>query len=193
MVVVDEAILSLTGYSMANPVSLFYSQRPADVRDYHIRAQMQLADPVDLVPMAQSMEVEEAEEDGGFGSGAMPSPAPEESAKPAASRGRASKKKAKRKGGKSGSSGPAPVIAVRSNFNPLASFAPAVQTDSQGRARITVEMPDNLTRYRVMAVAVHEGTHFGHGESAVTARLPLMVRPSAPRFLNFGDSLITQS
>ncbi|HEV8485490.1 MAG TPA: DUF6049 family protein, partial [Blastocatellia bacterium] len=48
-------------------------------------------------------------------------------------------------------------------------------------------LPDNLTRYRVMAVAVAGGKQFGGGESAITARLPLMVRPSAPRFLNFGD------
>ena len=31
------------------------------------------------------------------------------------------------------------------------------------------------------------GKQFGKGESAITARLPLMVRPSPPRFLNFGD------
>ncbi len=48
-------------------------------------------------------------------------------------------------------------------------------------------LPDNLTRYRVMVVAVAGGKQFGKGESAITARLPLMVRPSAPRFLNFGD------
>jgi uncharacterized protein YfaS (alpha-2-macroglobulin family) len=30
--------------------------------------------------------------------------------------------------------------------------------------------------------------NFGKGESAITARLPLMVRPSPPRFLNFGDT-----
>ena len=30
---------------------------------------------------------------------------------------------------------------------------------------------------------------FGQGESNLTARLPLMVRPSAPRFLNFGDKV----
>src|SRR5690606_5524545 len=28
---------------------------------------------------------------------------------------------------------------------------------------------------------------FGSAETNITARLPLMVRPSAPRFLNFGD------
>src|SRR6185436_20403946 len=36
-------------------------------------------------------------------------------------------------------------------------------------------------------VAVAAGKYFGSGEANVTARLPLMVRPSAPRFLNFGD------
>ncbi|MBK9603343.1 MAG: hypothetical protein IPO36_16110 [Anaerolineales bacterium] len=47
-----------------------------------------------------------------------------------------------------------------------------------------IQLPDNLTRYRVMVVAVDEGgSQFGMGESNLTARLPLMVRPSAPRFL----------
>ncbi|HEY6400193.1 MAG TPA: alpha-2-macroglobulin family protein, partial [Blastocatellia bacterium] len=50
-----------------------------------------------------------------------------------------------------------------------------------------IKLPDNLTRYRVMAVAVAGEKQFGAGESAITARLPIMARPSAPRFLNFGD------
>jgi uncharacterized protein YfaS (alpha-2-macroglobulin family) len=40
-----------------------------------------------------------------------------------------------------------------------------------------------------MAVAVDDDKSFGSAESNLVARLPLMVRPSAPRFLNFGDSL----
>ena len=67
-------------------------------------------------------------------------------------------------------------------------FAPEVRTDENGQASIAVTLPDNLTRYRVMVVAVAGGKFFGTGESSLTARLPLMVRPSAPRFLNFGDS-----
>ncbi|HEX5724895.1 MAG TPA: alpha-2-macroglobulin family protein, partial [Longimicrobiaceae bacterium] len=81
----------------------------------------------------------------------------------------------------------APPITLRSDFNPLAVFVPDLRTDAAGRARIPFTLPGNLTRYRVMAVAVHRGTHYGLGESAITARQPLMVRPSAPRFLNFGD------
>ena len=68
------------------------------------------------------------------------------------------------------------------------SSRPACATDANGRAQVPVKLPDNLTRYRVMAVAVAGATSsFGSGESTLTARLPLMVRPSAPRFLNFGD------
>jgi len=83
--------------------------------------------------------------------------------------------------------GDAPPITVRTDFNPLAVFAPGVRTDAAGRARVPFTLPGNLTRYRVMAVAVEGGTRYGMGESAITARQPLMVRPSAPRFLNFGD------
>src|SRR6185295_5623209 len=78
-------------------------------------------------------------------------------------------------------------IRLRENFNALAVFAPSVRTDVNGRARVQVKLPDNLTRYRVMAVAVAGGTQFGLDESTIVARLPLMARPSAPRFLNFGD------
>src|SRR5262249_43069526 len=62
-----------------------------------------------------------------------------------------------------------------------------VSTDGEGRARVPVKVPDNLTRYRVMAVAVAGGRQFGAGESTLVARLPIMVRASPPRFLNFGD------
>jgi uncharacterized protein YfaS (alpha-2-macroglobulin family) len=63
-----------------------------------------------------------------------------------------------------------------------------VHTDANGRATVELTLPDNLTRYRVVAIAVAGERQFGKGESAVTARLPLMVRPSPPRFLNFGDT-----
>ena len=81
---------------------------------------------------------------------------------------------------------PAP-IAIRTNFDPLALFAPTVRTDANGRATVPFRLPSNLTRYRVTAVAVESGKRYGVGESGITARQPLMVRPSAPRFLNWGD------
>src|SRR5258705_7724908 len=81
-----------------------------------------------------------------------------------------------------------PAVAVRTNFNPLAAFSPTVKTNGDGRATVDIKMPDNLTRYRIVAVSVAGDRQFGKGENSLTARLPLMVRPSPPRFLNFGDT-----
>ena len=64
---------------------------------------------------------------------------------------RGGKDKAKEGGWQPGE--PEPAIAIRSNFNPLAAFAPSVKTDGQGRATVSVKMPDNLTRYRIVAIA----------------------------------------
>src|SRR5205085_12229241 len=61
------------------------------------------------------------------------------------------------------------AIRMRENFNALAVFAPSVPTDAQGRAEVRVKVPDNLTRYRVMAVSVAGGRQFGSGETVITA------------------------
>ena len=34
-----------------------------------------------------------------------------------------------------------------------APLAPSVPTDAQGRAEVKVKVPDNLTRYRIVAIA----------------------------------------
>ncbi|MFZ2097063.1 MAG: alpha-2-macroglobulin family protein, partial [Anaerolineales bacterium] len=166
VVVVDEAILALTNYQMVDPMSIFYTERASGVSSVYGRSSILLANPQILAA------------DGLGGRGAVvptqvvmmeaalvPSPGEYKS-----------------------EGSPQTSIAVRSDFNPLATFAPSVRTGSNGEARVSIKLPDNLTRYRVMVVAVDEtGRQFGLGESNITARLPLMVRPSAPRFLNFGD------
>jgi hypothetical protein len=178
VVVVDEAILSLTGYRIGDPLSTFYTHRSEDTEDYHSRKDVLLANAEDLIG-----KVPPGGAAGGVADGrgvaemaAAPPPAPA-MAQPKA-------RMAMKNGG---AAEPAEPIRVRADFNALATFAPALPTDSAGRARVHVKVPDNLTRYRVMAVAVAGGKQFGGVEATITARLPLMVRPSAPRFLNFGD------
>jgi uncharacterized protein YfaS (alpha-2-macroglobulin family) len=83
----------------------------------------------------------------------------------------------------------APSIRLRTDFSALAVFEASARTDANGRARVPVKVPDNLTRYRVIALAAAGAKQFGKGESTITVGLPLMARPSAPRFLNFGDRL----
>ncbi len=181
VVVVDEAILGLTGYRLSDPLYTFYTQRGADTTAYHLRDKILLASPADLVSQLQQ------QSGGGLaraaGAAEMMMAAPAGAPPP-------SPKMVRKSAGvlnPEPDSGDTP-IKVRQDFNPLATFSPTVKTDADGHATVQVKVPDNLTRYRVMAVAVAGGKQFGMGESNVTARLPLMVRPSAPRFLNFGDS-----
>jgi uncharacterized protein YfaS (alpha-2-macroglobulin family) len=172
VVVVDEAILSLTNYRLTDPLSIFYADRPADLSSQYGRASIVLTDPQALLDTAMGgmMERGIAEEELAV---EAPMPAMEPQADSAE--------------GMAKSTSAAAPIRVRTDFNPLAVFAPSVRTNAQGEASVEVKLPDNLTRYRVMVVAVDEGNQFGIGEANLVARLPLMVRPSAPRFLNFGD------
>ncbi len=78
-------------------------------------------------------------------------------------------------------------FAVRKNFDPLAIFKADQLTGGDGLTTVKVKLPDNLTRYRILSVAVEGENRMGSGDQVLTARLPLMVRPSLPRFLNFGD------
>jgi alpha-2-macroglobulin len=183
VVVVDEAILALTNYELADPIAVFFTQRPSEVLSVYSRASIILADPQAFVNGAPQPQ---ATLTANFGAGEMEEraaagmEAPAEPAAPEADMAKAS----------DGSGIDTTPITVRSNFNPLAVFAPEVRTDANGEASIRVKLPDNLTRYRIMVVAVDDGgNQFGSAEANLTARLPLMVRPSAPRFLNFGDSL----
>jgi uncharacterized protein YfaS (alpha-2-macroglobulin family) len=169
VVVVDESVLALTDYKLSDPLAIFYSDREASATDFHSRAHLQM--PVGGIGFGGGQA-------GGGGGGTM-----ETAMVAVTDRGR----QVARRYREAEESVDTAKITLRQNFNALAVFAPSVRTDVNGRAQVRVKLPDNLTRYRVMAVAVADGTQFGSGESAITARLPLMARPSAPRFLNFGD------
>lgn len=179
VVVVDEAILALTNYQLTDPLSVFYQTRPAGFSSFYSRVSIVLVDPRSLLEDVQQGEDWNAAQPTMMAEGALEMEAVEEAplSKSADEAGR----------GAAEAAGEEP-IQVRMDFNPLATFAPEVRTDARGEADIRIRVPDNLTRYRVMVVAVDQGgKQFGSAEANLTARLPLMVRPSAPRFLNFGD------
>ncbi|MFW2390610.1 MAG: alpha-2-macroglobulin family protein [Polyangiales bacterium] len=181
VIVVDESVLALSDYQTPNPIAAMYHERSADVTEHHNRAFVKLAKP-DRDQFAQA-DLEEGRVGGARGMAAdmAMEAVPASASMPEKSR------SVRRKRGDDGGAAAGPTIDVRTNFNALAVFAPAVRTGKDGSATVEVKLPDNLTRYRVMVAAVDHGRQFGHGESSITARLPLMVRPAAPRFLNFGD------
>jgi len=233
LVVVDEAVLSLSGHSLQNPVGKFYPERGAFVGLHTTRNSVWLMpfkaeEVIDPIPEPDSSDDDsDAEEDGLMmkAEGMMAQFAAPRSAK------RSLRKKMKKSlsGGMMRSrqarayvSAPsafgAPMsmvadkameagvtmdmdvdmdegelgldnddaIEVRKNFNALACFEPQLVTDEEGEASFKLKLPDSLTSYRVWAMAATD-TLYGLGDSSLTVSLPLMVRPSPPRFMNFGD------
>ena len=192
--VVDESVLALTGHSFRNPLSSFFPGRRHTFNDSYFRGQVWLPDPTLLTAELKEENFEFEESMGDVDSamsaemGAIPPPtaAPKSAMKRKVSGGRGLGSRGSGPGG-GGAAAAEPMIAVRSDFNPLAAFVPDLKTNSKGEVTANIKLPDNLTRYRVVVLSVSGKDRFGKGESKITARLPLMVRPSAPRFLNFGD------
>jgi hypothetical protein len=182
LAVVDESVLALSGYQLADPLNTFYFTRGDDVRNHHLRERVQLA-KADALISQMGQQGQQGRREMALSGVAMAPPPP--MATPAAEA-RMAVKSETAVAADSGQTAEG-QIATRINFDALAFFAASLPTDANGRASVKIKLPDNLTRYRVMAVAVAGDKQFGIGESAITARLPLMARPSAPRFLNFGD------
>ncbi len=95
--------------------------------------------------------------------------------------------KGKSRGGGGASGANLEGVDLRSRFIPTAYWAPSVQADAQGRAKVSFTLPDNLSRFRFMAVA-HAGKRFGSADARLTVSKPLLLRPSLPRFARVGDS-----
>ncbi len=196
--VVDEALLATAGYKWPDPIELFYPAQGDQVTSHHMRQFVVLSEKTQRVkPLVLGSR---GYSHGGSGGGsadlaALPPPSalppPPLPGSPApqlqgATNGTIGPQGAdKDEFGKSANDTP---INLRKNFAELALFAPAVTTGGDGTAEVQLHLPDNLTRYRIMAAAAAGDDSFGSTESAVTARLPLMVKPSPPRFMNVGDS-----
>lgn len=78
---------------------------------------------------------------------------------------------------------------LRARFLASAVWKPGVVTDSAGKATVSFDAPDNLTAFRVMAVAADRGQRFGSGDKRFTVSKPLQLHRSLPRFLTLGDTL----
>lgn len=86
-------------------------------------------------------------------------------------------------GGDKGSS----KLPVRSRFLDTAWWEPNVQTGSDGHAKVKVQLPDNLTRWRATALACSDDALVGMSANDITARKDLMVTIQSPTYLISGD------
>jgi len=90
-------------------------------------------------------------------------------------------------GGGKGDEGLPGVPTVRQNFPDTAYWQAHLVTDKDGKAAVTVTLPDNLTTWRMDARAVTLATQVGQAQVDLVSSRPLLVRPQTPRFFVAGD------
>lgn len=86
-----------------------------------------------------------------------------------------------------------PVVKVRSNFNELAFFYPAVHADRDGFYRFTFTVPESLTEWNWKLFAHTKKAQFAYAERKLSTQLPFMIQPNMPRQLYQGDRLLLKS
>ncbi len=84
-------------------------------------------------------------------------------------------------------SGPLDKATVRRNFQPVPFYDPAIQVPRSGVVRVQVQLPDNLTNFKLRAKAAAGPDRFGFAKGHLAVRLPVIVQPDLPRFVRPGD------
>ncbi len=80
------------------------------------------------------------------------------------------------------------VISVRQEFRDTAFYQAQVRTNAQGKATVTVTLPENLTTWRMTARAVTSDSRVGEAIHQLVSTKPLVVNVQAPRFFVVDDS-----
>jgi uncharacterized protein YfaS (alpha-2-macroglobulin family) len=82
------------------------------------------------------------------------------------------------------------VPEVRKNFPDTAYWKADVLTDKEGKASVSLVLPDNLTTWRMDARAITLDTQAGQDTVDLISSRPLLVRPQTPRFFVNGDRVV---
>ncbi len=168
--VVDESVLALAKYKWENPIEKFYDETGGHIDGVHTRTQ----EPGYHMTVYNSRIIA-----GRIGESGGPPPVVT---------GTIEFEEAKTTKPFFTLSDSQPVIGFRKDLAALAFFKPVVVTNSEGKAQVKFKLPDSVTRYRIMAIAAAGTDKFGSCESSLTTQMALMLKPSPPRFLNFGDN-----
>lgn len=78
---------------------------------------------------------------------------------------------------------------IRKEFKDTAFWNANVMTGTDGKATVTVPLPDNLTTWRATARAVTSDLRVGASVGKVLSRKDLILRLETPRFLTEGDTV----
>ncbi len=76
---------------------------------------------------------------------------------------------------------------VRRTFKTVPFYDPAILVGPDGTKTVQVQLPDNLTNFKVRAKVMSGPDRLGFGTGTIAVRLPVIVQPALPRFLRAGD------
>ncbi len=79
---------------------------------------------------------------------------------------------------------------VRSEFADTAFWIAALETNKEGLAEVELDMPENLTAWKIRAWSMGNGTRVGEATADVVTRKNLIVRMQAPRFFVETDEVV---
>jgi alpha-2-macroglobulin len=78
-------------------------------------------------------------------------------------------------------------ITVRRRFEDTAYWNATITTDADGKATVTVNLPDNLTTWRIVVRAIDLDARVGTGQNKLLVTQEIIARPALPRFGVVGD------
>ncbi len=84
-------------------------------------------------------------------------------------------------------------VNIRSNFADVAAWAPSLVTDADGRAQMTVKLPDNLTTWSASATAINAAVSGGTGDASIRATRSVTLRVPLPIAFNHKDEIRTSA
>jgi len=79
---------------------------------------------------------------------------------------------------------------VRTKFADTAFWVGAVTTDRSGIAKVSFDMPENLSGWKLRAWGMGHGTNVGEGTAEVVTAKNIVVRLQAPRFFTETDEVV---
>ncbi|MEZ5672850.1 MAG: alpha-2-macroglobulin family protein, partial [Thiotrichaceae bacterium] len=79
-------------------------------------------------------------------------------------------------------------VGMRSVFKYVSYWNPSIKADTEGKARIQFNAPDNLTGWRVLVMAITPTDRMGLSDANFKVNQPLEIRPVMPNQVLEGDS-----
>ena len=98
------------------------------------------------------------------------------------------RQKFEKKGANPGGGGGAAYLKLRNLFKYVSYWNPSIRPDRDGRAAIEFTVPDNLTGWRILALAVTPDDRMGLGDAGFKVNRPTELRPVMPNQLIEGDA-----